>query len=112
MEQPRVTLAEYLAWLKAGEAVPLPPGGEEWADHVRRISAEGQVGEVPAEQYDYWLEVLPPRWMNGAHFCFAEGAEAFRLFWHDRTTGRHLARQLSWDETLRFCELAGIPRPY
>jgi hypothetical protein len=105
-------LAEYLARLKAGKAVSLPPGGEEWAEHVRRISVEGQIVEVSEEQYDYWLEVLPPHWMNGSHFCFAEGAEVFRLFWHDRTSGRHRARQLSWDETLRFCELAGIPRPY
>ena len=49
--------------------------------------------------------------MGGSHFCFAEGAEAFRLFWKDRTTGRHLARQLSQAETLRFCELAGVPLP-
>jgi len=105
-------LAEYLARLKAGEAVPLPAGGEGWADHVRRVSTEGQIAEVSEEQYDYWLEVLPPHWMNGSHFCFAEGAEAIRLFWHERTTGHYLARQLSWDETLRFCELAGIPPPY
>ena len=105
-------LAEYLARLKAGQSVPLPAGGEEWAEHVRRVSAEGQIAEVSAEQYDYWLEVLPPHWMNGSHFCFAEGAEALRLFWHDRRTGRHFARQLSWAETLCFCELAGSPRPY
>ena len=112
MAQAHTTFPEYLARLKAGQVLPLPQGQEEWADHVRRISAEGQIAEVSEEQYDYWLEVLPPRWMNGSHFCFAEGAEAFRLFWHDRTTGRFLARQLSWVETLRFCELARIARPY
>jgi hypothetical protein len=105
------TLAEYLAGLKVGEAVPLPPVGEEWVDHVRRICPEGRIAEVSEEQYYYWLEVLPPHWLNGSHFCFAEGAEAFRLFWRDRPTGRYFARQLSWDESLRFCELAGIPRP-
>jgi len=112
MAHPHSALAEYLARLKAGEAVPLPADGEEWAEHVRRVSAEGQIAEVSEAEYDYWLEVLPPHWMNGSHFCFAEGAEAFRLFWHDRRTGRHFARQLSWAETLCFCELAGIPRPY
>ena len=111
MAHPHSTLSEYLARLKSGEAVPLPPGKEEWADHISRISAEGQIAEVSEEQYDYWLEVLPPHWMNSSHFCFAEGAEAFRLFWKDRPTGRHLARQLSWEETLHFCELAGIPPP-
>ena len=111
MVYPRSALAEHLAPLKEGTAVPLPPDREEWADHVRRISAEGQVTEVSRKQYEYWLEVLPPHWMGGSHFCFAEGAEAFRLFWKDRTTGHHLARQLSWQETLRFCELAGVALP-
>ena len=111
MVHPQSALAEYLARLKAGPVVPLPPVGEEWADHVRRISAEGQVAEVSREQYDYWLEVLPPHWLSGSDFCFAEGAEAFRLFWRDRPTDRYFARQLSWDETVLFCELAGIPLP-
>jgi hypothetical protein len=111
MALPHSALAEYLARLKAGAASPLPPDGVDWADHVRRVSPEGQVAEVFQEQYDYWLEVLPPHWMCGAHFCFAEGAEAFRLFWKNPATGRHLARQLSWEEALHFCELAGIPLP-
>ena len=105
------TFPEYLASLKVGEVLPLPQGEEEWADHVRRASVEGRIVEVTEEQYDYWLEVLPPKWMSGSHFCFAEGAEAFRLFWRDRPTGRYFARQLTWDETLLFCRLVGIAPP-
>jgi hypothetical protein len=108
------TFPEYLAGLKACEVLPLPQGPqgeEEWADHVRRVSVEGRIAEVTEEQYDYWLEVLPPKWMSGSHFCFAEGAEAFRVFWRDRPTGRYLARQLTWEETLLFCRLAGIAPP-
>jgi hypothetical protein len=106
------TFPEYLALLKEGEVLHAAEGEDKWADHVRRVSTEGRIAEVTEEQYYYWLEVLPPRWMSGSHFCFAEGAEAFRLFWRDRQSGRYLARQLSWDETVRFCELAGISPPY
>ena len=92
MAQDQFTLAEYLARLKTGEVDPLPAGTEEWADHIRRVSATGTIAEITEDQYDYWLEVLPPHWMRGSQFCFAEGAEPFRLFWRDRPTGRYLVR--------------------
>jgi hypothetical protein len=47
--------------------------------------------------------------MNGSHFCFAEEEEPFRLFWG--RTGNFFCRQLSRDETLLFCSLAGIAPP-
>jgi hypothetical protein len=49
--------------------------------------------------------------MGGSAFCFAEGEEAFRLFWRDRASGRYFCRQLTKDETLRFCGLAGVEPP-
>jgi hypothetical protein len=60
--------------------------------------------------WNYWLEVLPPRWMSGAHFCFAEGEEPFRFFWATKE-GQFFARQLGVEETLAFCALAGIHAP-
>ena len=69
----------------------------------------GRIAAVTEEHFYYWLEVLPPKFMSGSFFCFAEGAEAFRIFWRDR--GQHLARQLTWDETVTFCRLARIPLP-
>ena len=39
--------------------------------------------------------------MNARRWCVGEVPDA-----------EELARQLTWDETLRFCELAGIPRPH
>jgi hypothetical protein len=89
--------------------VLLPDCPEEWKDLVARISVEDRVAEVDEETYLYWLEVLPPRWMNGSHFCFAEEEEPFRLFWG--RTGNFFCRQLSRDETLLFCSLAGIAPP-
>jgi hypothetical protein len=105
------TLRAFVAQLKQAELDPRPPA-ENWPEHVERISHPGRITAVSEEQYDYWLECLPPKWMANAHFCFAEGAEAFRLFWFDRAADRYLARQLTWEETVTFCRLAGLPRPW
>ena len=69
----------------------------------------GTVCEVEEESYFFYLEVLPPQFMDGCFFCFAEGAEPYTLFW--RRGGRYFARQLTWDETSRLAQLAGIPLP-
>ncbi len=103
------TLAEYVKELKAGEFVALPPS-EEWTAHVERISAPGRIAEVTEEDYFYWLEVLPPKFQRGSLFCFAEGADHFRVFWEDREQ-RFFCRQLTEEETARFCELAQISLP-
>ena len=103
------SLAEFVAALKAAELVPLPQQ-EEWKEHVERISVPGRVAEITEDNFEYWLEVLPPKFMRGSHFCFAEGAEAFRFFWQDK--GRYFVRQLTWEETVTFCRLAGIELPW
>jgi hypothetical protein len=101
-------LGRYLAQMTRAEVVPRPEN-ESWDEHVRRIGTEDRVNEVSEEDYYHWLEVLPPRWMQGAQFCFAEGEEAFRLFW--RQSSRYSCRQLTRDETLLFCSLAGMRPP-
>jgi hypothetical protein len=88
-------------------AIPVPCS-DDWRTHVEHISVPGRVVEITADQFDYWLSVLPPRWMRGSHYCFAEGAEPFRLFWRDRESRHYFCRQLTWDESVRFCRLAGI----
>jgi hypothetical protein len=103
------TLAEFVKELKEVELVALPPS-EEWTAHVERISVPGRIAEVTEEDYFYWLEVLPPKFQRGSLFCFAEGAECLRLFWQDRDQ-RYFCRQLTEEETARFCELAQIPLP-
>lgn len=69
----------------------------------------GAVCEVEEETYFFYLEVLPPQFMDGRIFCFAEGAEPYMLFWSRR--GHFYARQLTWEQTRRFAKLAGIPLP-
>ncbi len=109
-EDPSLSLAAFIAQLKQAATVPRPPT-DDWTMHVNRVSVPGRIAQVSEEEWDYWLEVLPPRWMRGGAFCFAEGAEAFRFFWYDRPTSRHFCRQLTWEETVTFCRLAGIPIP-
>jgi hypothetical protein len=105
------TLGDYVAALAQADIIPRPDG-EEWKAHVERISVPGRIAVVTEEDYFYWLEVLPPKYQRRSHFCFGEGADAFRLFWHDRPIDRYLCRQLTWDETLAFCRLAGISTPW
>ena len=86
------------------------PASETWEEHVARVSVPRCIAEVTEEQYLYWLEVLPPKFMSGNLFAFAEGAEPLRVFWKDRD-GSYWMRQLTWDETTTFCRLAGLPTP-
>lgn len=110
VDAPR-TLAAYIAELKQAAVMPRPDS-TDWKVHIEHISVPGRVAVINEEEWDYWLEVLPPKWMNGSHFCFAEGAEAFRLFWYDRPSDQHRMRQLTWDETKTFCQLARISLPW
>jgi hypothetical protein len=105
-----MTLSEFLAQLKRGEPTPLPKC-EEWNAMIARISVPGSIAEVTGETYDYFLEVLPPRWMGmGAGFAFGEGDEAIRIFWTANTSvGRlYFCRQLNAAENVQFCRLARI----
>jgi hypothetical protein len=100
----------FLANLKAGQVFEGIAGDADWTRHVFEISVPGQITHITEDDWYYWLEVLPPRWMSGSHFCFAEGDEPFRLFWATRED-QHFARQLTVDETLEFCRLTGTPAP-
>src|SRR5215468_945545 len=93
---------EFLTKLKSGQVMPGTSGDTDWTRHVSEISVPAQIVSLTEDDWNYWLEVLPPRWMSGSHFCFAEGEEPFRLFW--QTSGaRFFVRQLTWDETRTFC---------
>ena len=74
------TLAEFVAFLRAAETVPRPDG-KDWKAMIARIHLTGKIAEVDEETYWYFLEVLPPKYMNGSLFAFAEGAESLKLFW-------------------------------
>ncbi len=66
----------------------------------------GQVREIDEKTYWYFLELLPPRWMDGNWFAFGEGAGCLRLFWQVKDA--YLARELTADETRTFRELSGV----
>ena len=56
--------------------------------------------------YLEYLDLLPPRYMNGNLFAFGEGAGNFILFWvEDR---RYFAHQLSADDTETFCRSSRV----
>ena len=99
-------LKSYLQELTAGEAAPMPEN-ETWEAAMERIKAASGPAEINEKTYFWFLGVLPPRFMAGSHFCFAEGMEPFRLFW--QTNDRYFARQLDWTQTKTFCRLAKTP---
>ena len=99
----------YLELMATAEMTALPQH-EDWKDLIERITVPGRINEITEETYWYFLEVLPPRIFNGNEFCFAEGDEPLRLFWHCR--GRYFCRQLTWEETYRVCDAGGLRRDY
>jgi hypothetical protein len=93
----KAQFSEFLRTLTAGAAVAIacdsvPP----WFEPSRKC-------EVSEEVFFYFLDVLPPRWMSGSMFAFGEGGGPFRLFW--QRDGRFFGRELTEEETVRFCQL-------
>lgn len=106
---PYRNVLEFVTKLQQAETVPRPDN-EEWKDLIERISVASRIAAIDEETFDYFLDVLPPKFQRGGLFAFAEGAEALRLFW---TKGeQYFCRQLTWDETVLFCSLARIPLPW
>lgn len=105
---PFPSFAALLAHLRQAETVPRPED-ETWSALIQRITVPGRIHEIDQETYWWFLECLPPRYLSGGVFAFAEGAEPIRLFARDGQ--RYLVRQLTWEETQAFCGLAGIPLP-
>lgn len=57
------------------------------------MSYEARIVAIDEEAWWWFLEVLPPRWMSGNAFAFAEGYDRFRLFW--QRGDEYFVRQLS-----------------
>ncbi len=64
-----------------------------WVDFIEEMHS-GRVFEVDEGMYFYWLEMLPPAWMNETvstpvgerrTFGFAEGAENVVAFWREHS---------------------------
>ena len=67
---------------------------------------EGKIAQIDEKTYWYFLELLPPRWMDGDWFAFGAGSGSFRLFWQIR--GVYFLRELTQDETRTFCEFSRV----
>lgn len=106
---PTSPLAEFLARLRNTDSTPVVPRPqpEDWSQMIARTTVAGRICEVDEDTYDYFLDVLPPRWM-GRGYAFAEGGDDVRLFW--KATGRFLCRQLTAEETDEFYRLIGRSR--
>jgi hypothetical protein len=102
-------LSALIAVLQMAPLVPMP-ADEDWQQMLLRIAVPGRIAEVSEETYWHFLEVLPPRFIQGRYFCFAEGLEPLRLFW--QASDRYFTRQLTWQETKVFCRAARIPQDY
>jgi hypothetical protein len=103
------SLERYVAYLKDSfylrtNAVHLLPEKEAVKRLLPRISLPGHIREVTEDTYRHFLEALPPKWIVGSDFCFAEGTQLPRLFWREK--GRCFARQLGRDEWKAFGEIA------
>jgi len=86
------------------------PEHEEWKDTIERIHRTDQVHTVTEETYYYFLEVLPPQWMSGPFFAFAEGQEELTIYFE--RNGEYFGRRLTHEQSMRFCETSGLSKSY
>jgi len=102
-------LGVFLIRLKDPGSTPVVPrpNDEDWPQMIARTTVPGRICQVDEETYDYFLDVLPPRWM-GRGFAFAEGGDDIRLYW--KVAGHFYCRQLSAEETDEFYRLIGTSR--
>ena len=68
----------------------------------------GKLYQIDKDTYWYFLELLPPRWIDGDWFAFGEGAGTFCIYF--RTAECYFVRQLTDEETRIFCTLSGTSR--
>ena len=90
----------FIETLTSGDVQPLSSIDDEnppWHE-------PGRVCEIDEKTYWYFLELLPPRWIDGNWFAFGEGTGPFRLFWQFQ--GSYFARELTDEETKTFCQLS------
>ena len=99
-EDKPTTLWVFIETLTVGDFQPLSAVDDDsppWFE-------PGQICEINEKTYWYFLELLPPRWMNGNWFAFGEGTGPFRLFWKSRES--YFGRELTDEETRTFCDLS------
>ena len=68
----------------------------------------GLIHQILRTTYAYHAESNSVRWEDGSRFMFANGLDPFQFFWID--DGDYYGRQLSEEETFRFCQLTDVKR--
>ncbi len=63
LPSPPATLQDFINRLTTGEAEPLP-STETWEQMIERIHVAGRIHRITEEVFDYFLEVLPARWLQ------------------------------------------------
>lgn len=96
----RPALWEFLRSLVACEPRQLTDDDPPWHE-------PGNHYRIDKATYWRYLELLPPRWIQGNWFAFGEGTGPFSLYVKIR--GVHYVRPLTDDETRTFCKLSGTP---
>lgn len=104
------TLQGFIRELIQPEAVPATKAHKRDGETIYMPPEEtGIVAKINEETWDWFLDVLHPHYMQAGLFCFAEGFTPLSVFF--RRSGRYFVRTLTWDETRKFCRLAGVPMP-
>ena len=86
------------------------PENETWEQMIQRVHVPGRLHAITEETYWYFLEVLPPKWMDRRYFAFAEGQEPLSIFWQQQND--FYCRRLTQEETDQFCEASGLSKHY
>ena len=92
-----LSLWTFIETLASGEVQSASDADPPWFE-------AGKIAQIDQKTYWYFLELLPPRWMDGNWFAFGEGSGPFRLFW--QTKDEYFVRELTDSETRIFCELS------
>lgn len=97
--QKEIDVATFLNEMKTGEVVSIDaPETPPWFQ-------AGTVYEISEVTYKYFAETTILRWVDTNVFVASEVGQPLQLFWIG--DGIFFGRQLSAEESLRFCQLTG-----
>lgn len=68
----------------------------------------GRIHQISRATYMYHAESDSVRWADGRKFVFAIDQSQFQFFWS--VDGDYFGRQLSEEDTFRFCQLMDVKR--
>jgi hypothetical protein len=103
----RTALIRMYRELELADTFTRAPDEEDCQALMARIGLPGRIREISYGVYWHFLSACRPRLYNGNEFCVQLGDDPMALFW--RVGSRCFCRQLTWPETRRLCQVAGLP---